>query len=266
MYKEARLMRQYKHKNVVKFYGVVNKSGDKAMIVMELVIGGSLDDHLRKSKNVITISHKIGYAKDAAFGLVYLHSKGCMHRDIACRNCLIDVKKNIVKISDFGLSKQLESYKIKNDERLPIRWQAPEVIATRIYTAKSDVYSYGILLWEIFNDGEQPFKGMDNKTIKRMISNPRFRPPVDRKLPLAIQRVMKTCWRADPKRRPPMIQVARFLEYAPPETLQPVSPSPSSNRRSRRPGSHRRTSTLNKEQESSKLVHQKGGASRRGPV
>ncbi|VDM64019.1 unnamed protein product [Angiostrongylus costaricensis] len=194
MYKEARLMRQYKHKNVVKFYGIVNKSADKVMIVMELVIGGALDDHLRKSKDV----EKIGYAIDAAVGMVYLHSKGCIHRDIACRNCLIDVKKSIVKISDFGLSKQVEVYKIQAHERLPIRWFAPEVISTRIYTAKCDVYSYGILLWEIFNNGEQPFKGMSNKIVE-----------------LAF--IFRTCWRADPKKRPMMTQVARFLIHAPAE-------------------------------------------------
>uniref|UniRef100_A0A0K0DPM6 Non-specific protein-tyrosine kinase n=1 Tax=Angiostrongylus cantonensis TaxID=6313 RepID=A0A0K0DPM6_ANGCA len=166
---------------------------------------------------VITSKDKIGYAIDAAVGMAYLHSKGCIHRDIACRNCLIDVKKSIVKISDFGLSKQVEVYKIQAHERLPIRWQAPEVISTRIYTAKCDVYSYGILLWEIFNNGEQPFRGMSNKIIKSKICDPKFRPPVDPTLPIVIQRVMRTCWRADPKKRPMMAQVARFLIHAPAE-------------------------------------------------
>ncbi|KAE9413069.1 hypothetical protein Angca_002853, partial [Angiostrongylus cantonensis] len=155
-------------------------------------------------------------------------------QDIACRNCLIDVKKSIVKISDFGLSKQVEVYKIQAHERLPIRWQAPEVISTRIYTAKCDVYSYGILLWEIFNNGEQPFRGMSNKIIKSKICDPKFRPPVDPTLPIVIQRVMRTCWRADPKKRPMMAQVARFLIHAPAEMLQPNNRPPSAKRRSKR--------------------------------
>ncbi|PIO56677.1 hypothetical protein TELCIR_21923, partial [Teladorsagia circumcincta] len=69
----------------------------------------------------IPVKTKVGYAIDVAVGLVYLHSKGCMHRDIACRNCLIDVKKCIVKISDFGLSKQAETYKIPETEKLAIK-------------------------------------------------------------------------------------------------------------------------------------------------
>ncbi|KJH46879.1 protein tyrosine kinase [Dictyocaulus viviparus] len=226
MYKEARLMRQYKHKNIVTFYGLVHQSGDKVMIVMELVKDGALNDYLRKKKEKkedVADKERIGYAIDVAIGLVYLHSKGCMHRDIACRNCLINLKRKIVKITDFGLSKQASTYKIKDNERLPIRWQAPEVILTRIYTVKCDVYSYGILVWEIFNDAEQPFKGMDLKTVRSKINDPKFRPPVDLKIPIVIQRVMRSCWRADPKKRPNMAQAARYLIHAPPEIIRRVS-------------------------------------------
>ncbi|KAK6060248.1 hypothetical protein COOONC_02098 [Cooperia oncophora] len=141
-----------------------------------------------------------------------------MHRDVACRNCLIDIDRNIVKISDFGLSKQAESYTIPDDEPIPIRWQAPEVIATRVYTAKCDVYSYGITVWEIFNNAEIPFTGIDNKTIRAKISDNRFRPVVDpASVPIVVRRVIKTCWRGDPKRRPTMLQAARYLIECPPE-------------------------------------------------
>ncbi|PIO62939.1 protein tyrosine kinase [Teladorsagia circumcincta] len=217
MYREARLMRQYQHKNIVRFYGVVQqKSAGSAMIVMEYIDGGALDEHLRKNTDVPPRT-RVDYGIDVAVGLVYLHSKGCMHRDIACRNCLIDVTKGIVKISDFGMSKQGDFYKIPGTEKLPIKWQAPEVISTRVYTAKCDVYSYGILLWEIFNNGETPYKGIDNKTVREKISNPNFRPPTDATLPIVIYRVMKTCWRANPVKRPSMAQIARYLVNAPPE-------------------------------------------------
>lgn len=220
MYKEARLMRQYKHKNVVTFHGIVIKSAENAMVVMELVNGGGLHVYLRKNKDV-PMKTKVGYATDLAVGLVYLHSKGCMHRDVACRNCLLDIKNNIVKITDFGLSKQGESYKIPDNEPLPIRWQAPEVIKTRIYTAKCDVYSYAITVWEIFHNAETPFTGIDNKTIKEKISDPRFRPPCETSLPIVIQRVIKACWRGNRKKRPVMSQAARYLLNAPPELLEP---------------------------------------------
>ncbi|KAK6051569.1 protein tyrosine kinase, partial [Cooperia oncophora] len=204
-------------RNVVRFYGVVQNKGDNsAMIVMEFIDGGALDEYLRKNSDVSTKA-RVGYAVDVAIGLVYLHSKGCMHRDIACRNCLIDVKKGVVKISDFGMSKQAEFYEIPSTEKLPIKWQAPEVISTRVYTAKCDVYSYGILLWEIFNNGQVPYKGIDNKTVREKISDPKFRPPTDATLPIVIYRVMKTCWRGNPVKRPAMEQVARYLANAPPE-------------------------------------------------
>uniref|UniRef100_A0A7I4XS35 Tyrosine-protein kinase n=1 Tax=Haemonchus contortus TaxID=6289 RepID=A0A7I4XS35_HAECO len=219
MYKEARLMRQYRHKNVVRFYGVAQKSADNAMIVMEYVDGGALNNYLRKNTNLPT-KMLVGYAIDAATGLAYLHAKVCMHRDIACRNCLIDVSKGIVKLSDFGLSKQAETYNIPKDEKIPIKWQAPEVIATRVYTAKSDVYSYGILLWEIFNYGQTPYKGMDNKTVReKVIFDPKFRPPTDETLPLAVIKVMNTCWRADPEKRPTMARVVQYFKTAAPQKL-----------------------------------------------
>ncbi|KAK5979322.1 Protein kinase domain-containing protein [Trichostrongylus colubriformis] len=158
-----------------------------------------------------------------------------MHRDIACRNCLISVKSGVVKISDFGLSKQAEFYNIPPDERLPIKWQAPEVISTRVYTVKCDVFSYGILLWEIFNNGEMPYKGIDNKTVRQKISDPTFRPPTDATLPIVIYRVMKTCWRGNPVKRPSMAQVVRYLADAPPELFLPKSSQPSNQFLASRP-------------------------------
>ncbi|KHJ78205.1 hypothetical protein OESDEN_16826 [Oesophagostomum dentatum] len=93
---------------------------DNVMIVMEMVNGGGLDHHLKTSS--VGIPDKCSYAFDVALGLYYLHSKRCMHRDLACRNCLIDTQKNIVKISDFGLSKQADSYKILATEKIPTKW------------------------------------------------------------------------------------------------------------------------------------------------
>lgn len=117
----------------------------------------------------------------------WLRLKDIQYRDVACRNCLIDVKKKIVKISDFGLSKQAESYHIPASEKLAIKWfvrsvvfnrnffgitrfrQGPEVILKHFYTLKSDVYSYGICLWEIFNNGDTPYKGIRLKEIKKKV-------------------------------------------------------------------------------------------------
>ncbi|EYC19152.1 hypothetical protein Y032_0025g1204 [Ancylostoma ceylanicum] len=133
-------------------------------------------------------------------------------RDLACRNCLIDTEKNIVKISDFGLSKQADSYKIQANERIPTKWQAPEVVATHIYTRECDVYSYGILVWEIFNNAKMPFAEYDNKTVRARIFDPTFRPPLSDDLPDEIRVIVTACWAAQPNNRPVMKDVAWILK------------------------------------------------------
>ncbi|KAK5983610.1 Tyrosine-protein kinase, partial [Trichostrongylus colubriformis] len=220
MFEKARLLRQYKHRNIVKFYGVARKSADVVMIVLEFVPGCSLDKFL-KQKSDVDIRTKVGYAIDVAAALDYLHSKNCLHRNIACRHCLINVAENLVKLSDFSLSKQTEKYNIPEDEKLPLAWYAPEAILTRVYTAKCDVYSYGIFVWEIFNNADTPFKDVDQKMLKDKISNPSFRPRIDPELPEVAHKVMKACWQADPVKRPAMSQVILFLIQAPPEMLEP---------------------------------------------
>ncbi|KAK5986596.1 hypothetical protein GCK32_016272, partial [Trichostrongylus colubriformis] len=95
--------------------------------------------------------------------------------------------------------------------QLQLQRQAPEVIATRIYTQACDVYSYGVLVWEIFNDAEMPFKGIDNKTIRTKISDPEYRPHIDPTVPSSVQKVMKLCWNADPNQRPTMRRVFDLL-------------------------------------------------------
>ncbi|KAJ1347394.1 hypothetical protein KIN20_002433 [Parelaphostrongylus tenuis] len=240
MLKEARLMRQYQHLNVVGFFGMIMEN-DNVMIVMEMVNGGGLDHYLKK--NTVGIPDKSSYSFDVALGLYYLHSKRCMHRDLACRNCLIDTEKNIVKISDFGLSKQADVYVIQPTEKIPTKRQAPEVIAKHIYTRRSDVYSYGIVVWEIFNNAKPPFEEYDNKTFRKRISDPNFRPPLSADIPKVIRVIVTACWSAVPEHRPPMKDVAwilrrfekhnkegRISEHPTPPTpaaLPPVSPSPS---------------------------------------
>ncbi|VDO67155.1 unnamed protein product [Haemonchus placei] len=152
---EARLMRNFDHPNVVKFYGVA-AGQEPLMVLMELVNCGALDSYLQKQEQPVEKKNEM--ILQAAWGLEYLHSKNVLHRDIAARNCLYGDNK--VKISDFGLTREGTVYQMDPHKRVPIRWLAPETLKMAIYTQKTDVFSYGIMCWEIYNNGIEPYPGM----------------------------------------------------------------------------------------------------------
>ncbi|ETN83389.1 protein tyrosine kinase, partial [Necator americanus] len=166
MMKEARLMRELKHPNVVCIYGVALLE-HPLYIILEYVPGGALDAYLRKNKNVIGRDERLLMAMGAAWGLEYLHKSNVLHRDVAARNCLYDNDK-IVKISDFGLSRRGTTYTMKTAKKMPIKWMAPESMSSFTFSQKTDVYSYGVLVFEIFS-GVEPYEGVSNSMTKRMI-------------------------------------------------------------------------------------------------
>ncbi|KAJ1359986.1 hypothetical protein KIN20_018834 [Parelaphostrongylus tenuis] len=138
---EARLMRQFDHPNVVKFYGVA-AGQEPLMVIMELVKCGALASYLKRTEQPMEKKNEM--CLQAAWGLEYLHSKNVIHRDIAARNCLYGA--NQVKISDFGLSRKGTVYRMDPAKRVPIRWLAPETLRMAIYTQKTDVFSYGAIV------------------------------------------------------------------------------------------------------------------------
>ncbi|KAK5976997.1 Tyrosine-protein kinase [Trichostrongylus colubriformis] len=152
---EARLMRHFDHPNVVKFYGVA-AGQEPLMVIMELANCGALDSYLQKAEQPMDKKNEM--CLQAAWGLEYLHAKNVLHRDIAARNCLYGDNK--VKISDFGLTREGTVYQMDPHKRVPIRWLAPETLKMAIYTQKTDVFSYGIMCWEIYNNGIEPYPGM----------------------------------------------------------------------------------------------------------
>ncbi|KAK6046882.1 hypothetical protein COOONC_15614, partial [Cooperia oncophora] len=143
-------------------------------------------------------------------GLEYLHYKNCIHRDVATRNCL--VHDNDVKISDFGLSRELSNrekkYKLKDmNQRLPIRWLAPEVLATATYSTKSDVFSFGVMLWEIYTGGALPYQNMTLPEVRaRVLSGYRLSAPY--KMPKFVRIIMNEhCFPKTPDERWTMAEV-----------------------------------------------------------
>uniref|UniRef100_A0AC34R5A2 Tyrosine-protein kinase n=1 Tax=Panagrolaimus sp. JU765 TaxID=591449 RepID=A0AC34R5A2_9BILA len=211
---EARTMRKYKHPNVVAFYGVVIER-EPIMLVMELVTGGALDSYLAKHGSEISLTERISFSVDAARGLEYLHDKNCIHRDVSARNCLVNDGR--VKISDFGLSRnvsnQAKAYKLKNlKQKLPIRWLSPETLVSATYTTKSDVFSFGVLLWEIFSDGREPYPGLTAAEVNAQVKiGYRMSPPDT--MPRPMRHIMEqNCWCQLPEERSTMIVIRKALE------------------------------------------------------
>ncbi|KAF6767802.1 hypothetical protein AHF37_07292, partial [Paragonimus kellicotti] len=197
------------HPHIVKLIGIAVRSYP-IMIVMEYVPGGSLLTYLRKSKSTLTVSALLLMASDAASGMAYLESKNCIHRDLAARNCLV-TETGRLKIADFGMSREEHIYELSDRRgQIPIKWTAPEALTTGRYTIKCDVWSYGVLLWEIFTFGDVPYRFWSNPQTREMVESG-YRLPAPENMPPLICTQMNRCWLADPQSRPTFAELARIL-------------------------------------------------------
>ncbi|KAL9892699.1 tyrosine-protein kinase Fer isoform X4 [Glossina fuscipes] len=207
---EGRILKQYDHPNIVKLIGICVQK-QPIMIVMELVPGGSLLNNLRKNSNHLTIRQQMGMCRDAAAGMRYLESRNCIHRDLAARNCLVDFE-NCVKISDFGMSREEEEYIVSDGmKQIPVKWTAPEALNFGKYTSLCDVWSYGILMWEIFSRGDTPYSGMSNSRARERI-DAGYRMPAPENTPPEMYRLMLKCWSAEPESRPHFDEIFNVVD------------------------------------------------------
>uniref|UniRef100_A0A0N4Z2C8 Tyrosine-protein kinase n=1 Tax=Parastrongyloides trichosuri TaxID=131310 RepID=A0A0N4Z2C8_PARTI len=204
---EARLMRKFNHPNVIKMYGVATGT-EPIYIVMELADGGALDSYLKN--NTITNEKKLKLCCDAAFGLEYLHSIPVLHRDVAARNCLIGNEK--LKIADFGMTREGTYYKVDGNEKIPLRWISPETFKGFYYTRYSDVFSYGILVWEIFNNGKIPYEEMHPAKAAIRVAKEGYRLPLPEDIPFSFRCFIGSkCWAAVDTDRCTMSELSDFL-------------------------------------------------------
>ncbi|CAD6187957.1 unnamed protein product [Caenorhabditis auriculariae] len=210
--KEARLMRKYTHKHVVKILGVAVHE-HPLMIVMEVCPNGSLLHHLRKNKGKVSSLEKLRFSVEAADGLAYLDRKACIHRDIAARNCLLSAK-NEVKISDFGMSDDRVIVHDDTLDKVPVKWLAPETLQEKIYSLKTDVWAFGVLVWEIYADGADPYPGLTNVQTRAKIVVQDYRMKMPEGTPKFVSEVVANCWERDASKRNDMNKISKtLLEY-----------------------------------------------------
>uniref|UniRef100_A0A8C7W922 Tyrosine-protein kinase n=1 Tax=Oncorhynchus mykiss TaxID=8022 RepID=A0A8C7W922_ONCMY len=207
---EARILKQYDHANIVKLIGVCTQR-QPIYIVMELVSGGDFLSFLRKKKEDLKIKQLVKFSLDAAAGMAYLELKNCIHRDLAARNCLVG-ESNLLKISDFGMSRQEDDgiYSSSGLKQIPIKWTAPEALNYGRYSSESDVWSFGILLWETFSLGVCPYPGMTNQQAREQVEKD-YRMSCPTKCPEEIYKVMQKCWEYKPENRPKFADLQKEL-------------------------------------------------------
>ncbi|XP_060099172.1 focal adhesion kinase 1 isoform X5 [Heteronotia binoei] len=197
---EALTMRQFDHPHIVKLIGVITEN--PVWIIMELCTLGELRSFLQVRKYSLDLASLILYAYQLSTALAYLESKRFVHRDIAARNVLV-YSTDCVKLGDFGLSRYMEdsTYYKASKGKLPIKWMAPESINFRRFTSASDVWMFGVCMWEILMHGIKPFQGVKNNDVIGRIENGE-RLPMPPNCPPTLYSLMTKCWAYDPSRRP----------------------------------------------------------------
>ncbi|CAD7678346.1 unnamed protein product [Nyctereutes procyonoides] len=190
-------------------------SADKPMmIITEYMENGALDKFLREKDGEFSVLQLVGMLRGIAAGMKYLANMNYVHRDLAARNILVN--SNLVcKVSDFGLSRVLEddpeATYTTSGGKIPIRWTAPEAISYRKFTSASDVWSYGIVMWEVMTYGERPYWELSNHEVMKAI-NDGFRLPTPMDCPSAIYQLMMQCWQQERARRPKFADIVSILD------------------------------------------------------
>ncbi|XP_076021233.1 fibroblast growth factor receptor 1-A isoform X1 [Genypterus blacodes] len=216
-----------KHKNIINLLGACTQEGPLYVIV-EYASKGNLREYLRARRppgmeycynpdqvpvENMSIKDLVSCAYQVARGMEYLASKKCIHRDLAARNVLV-TEDSVMKIADFGLARDIhhiDYYKKTTNGRLPVKWMAPEALFDRIYTHQSDVWSFGVLLWEIFTLGGSPYPGVPVEELFKLLKEG-HRMDKPSTCTHELYMMMRDCWHAVPSHRPTFKQLVEDLD------------------------------------------------------
>ncbi|XP_051549350.1 insulin receptor-like isoform X1 [Myxocyprinus asiaticus] len=229
---EASVMKAFSCHHVVRLLGVVSK-GQPSLVVMELMTHGDLKSYLRSlrpdaennpGRPPPTLKEMIQMAAEIADGMAYLNAKKFVHRDLAARNCMV-AEDYTVKIGDFGMTRDIyetDYYRKGGKGLLPVRWMAPESLKDGVFTAHSDCWSFGVVLWEISTLAEQPYQGLSNEQVLKFVMDGGY---LDRpeNCPERMHTLMQMCWQYNPKMRPTFHEIIEMIKEDLHPTFQEVS-------------------------------------------
>ncbi|XP_030414078.1 tyrosine-protein kinase Mer isoform X2 [Gopherus evgoodei] len=219
---EAACMKDFDHPNVIRLLGVCielsSRQVPKPMVVLPFMKYGDLHSFLLRSRfetgtRHVPLQTLLKFMVDIALGMEYLSTRQFLHRDLAARNCMLRDDMTVC-VADFGLSKKIYSgdyYRQGRIAKMPVKWIAIESLADRVYTTKSDVWAFGVTMWEIATRGMTPYPGVQNHEIyDYLLHGHRLKQPED--CLDELYEVMYSCWRADPHERPAFPELKLHLE------------------------------------------------------
>ncbi|XP_056152315.1 ALK tyrosine kinase receptor [Lampris incognitus] len=219
---EALIISKFSHQNIVRCIGVSMKALPR-FILLELMAGGDLKTFLRETRprldhpSSLSMVDLLNVARDIARGCQYLEENQFIHRDIAARNCLLTCKGpgRVAKIGDFGMARDIyraSYYRKGGRAMLPVKWMPPEAFMEGIFTSKTDTWSFGVLLWEIFSLGYMPYPSRSNQEVLEFVTNGgRMDPP--KNCPGPVYRIMTQSWQHQPEDRPNFSTILERIDY-----------------------------------------------------